>query len=114
MVLEVSKAGRFGRVTAVALLMSWMREPAFESSSAIGRGTKWSVAPEAVWQRGGRGALAGPRTGDLRLPAADKDHRQKGWADGLRGLGRDGPPCERGTDVGAGDDGLRSLALAYE
>ena len=28
-----------------------------ESGSAIGRGTKWSVAPEGVWQRGGRRAL---------------------------------------------------------
>ena len=56
MVLEVSKAGWFERVMAVAWLMSSMREPAFESSSAIGRGTKWSVAAEAVW-RGGDGGL---------------------------------------------------------
>ena len=28
-----------------------------ESASAIGRGTKWSVAPEAVWKVWGRRAL---------------------------------------------------------
>ena len=28
-----------------------------ESASAIGRGTKWSVAPEAVWKRKGRRTL---------------------------------------------------------
>ena len=28
-----------------------------ESASAIGRGTKWSVAPEAVWKGWGRRAL---------------------------------------------------------
>ena len=37
-----------------------------------------------------------------------------GWADGLRGLGRDGPPRERGTDGDAGDDSLRELALTFE
>ena len=58
--------------------------------------------------------MTGPRTGDLRLPAAGKDRQQKGWADGLRGLGRNGPPCERGTDVDAGDEGPRELALTVE
>ena len=51
--------------------------------------------------------------GDLRLPDPGKD-RQCGWADGLRGLGRDGPPCERRTDVDAGYNGPRELAQTFE
>ena len=51
--------------------------------------------------------------GDLRLPDPDKD-RQSAWADGLRGLSRDGSPCERGTDVDAGYNGPRELALTFE
>ena len=58
--------------------------------------------------------MTGPRTGDYRLPAAGKDWQLKGWADGLRGLGRDGPPCERGTGVDAGHKGSRELALLLE
>ena len=49
-----------------------------------------ALATEAVWKCGGGRALAGQRAGDLRLQTADKD-RQRGWADGLRGLGRNGP-----------------------
>ena len=52
--------------------------------------------------------------GDLRLPDPGKDRQLKGWADGLRGLGRNGPPCERRTDVDAGHKGSRELALAVE
>lgn len=33
------------------------RQPGLESPSNQGRGTKWSVAPEGVWQREGRRAL---------------------------------------------------------
>ena len=91
-----------------------MRESAFESLNDQGRGTKWSVGPGGGLVRVGWRALAGPRTGDLRLLAADKDRQQKGWADGLRGLGRDGPPCERPTDVDAGYNGPREQALTYE
>jgi len=36
---------------------------------------------------------------DLKLPDPDKDRRQKGWTDGLRGLGRDGPLLERRSDA---------------
>lgn len=36
--------------------------------------------------------MAGPRTGDLRLPDADKDRRPVWKADGLQGPGRNGPP----------------------
>ena len=85
-----------------------------ESANDQGRGTQWSVGPGGGLVRVGWRALAGPRTGDLRLPAAGKDRQLKGWADGLRGLGRDGPPCERGTGVDAGDDGPRELALPHE
>ena len=62
-----------------------------ESANDQGRGTQWSVGPGGGLVRVGWRALAGPRTGDLRLLAADKDRQLKGWADGLRGLGRDGP-----------------------
>ena len=36
--------------------------------------------------------MAGPRTGDLRLPDADKDRRPVRKADGLQDPGRNGPP----------------------
>ena len=52
--------------------------------------------------------------GDLRLPDPGKDRQQKGLADGLRGLSRNGSPCERRTDVDAGYNGLRELAPTYE
>ena len=90
------------------------RAPAFESLNDQGRGTQWSVGPGGGLVREGWRALAGSRPGDLRLLAADKDRQRKGWADGLRDLGRDGPPCERGTGVDAGHKGSRELAQAYE
>ena len=116
MVLEVSKAGRWMREMSPAYILSLMREPGFESSSAIGRGMSEA---SGAWPRrrsgrcGGWRALAAQGLGDLRLPDPDKD-RQSVWADGLRGLGRDGPPCERRTDVGAGYDGIREQALSDE
>ena len=63
--------------------------------------------------REGWRSLAVQGLGDLRLPDPDKD-RQRGKADGLRGLGRDGPPCERGTGVDAGYQGEREQALSDE
>ncbi len=49
--------------------------------------------------------MAAQGLGDLRLPDPDKD-RRRAWADGLPGLGRDGPNSgreaewlERGTAV---------------
>ena len=87
-----------------------------ESASAIGRGTSEA---SGAWPRrvsgsvGMRRALAVQGLGDLWLPDPDKD-RRCGWADSLRGLGRNGPPCERRTDVGAVYDGLRELALISE
>ena len=70
-----------------------------ESASAIGRGTSEA---SGAWPRrvsgsvGMRRALAVQGLGDLRLPDPDKD-RQSAWADGLRGLSRDGSPA--GTKV---------------
>ena len=98
------------RVAAVALCGGC------ESASAIGRGTSEA---SGAWPRrvsgsvGMRRALAVQGLGDLRLPDPDKD-RCCGWADSLRGLGRNGPPCERRTDVGAGYDGLREQTLSLE
>ena len=45
---------------------------ACKSSSAIGRGTKWSVAGEAVLERRAAGSGA-PRKGDLGLPGAAEE-----------------------------------------
>ena len=45
------------RVMSFPFLMRSGRRPGLESPSNQGRGTKWSVAPEGVWQRGGRRAL---------------------------------------------------------
>ena len=53
-----------------------------------------ALVPEGVWQCGAGGLCRG--------------------ADSLRGLGRDGPPRERGTDGDAGDDGSRELAQTFE
>ena len=61
-----------------------------ESPNHQWRGTKWSVGPGECLEGRGWRALTGQRTGDLRLPAADKDG-QCVWADALRGLGRNGP-----------------------
>ena len=91
-----------------------MRAPAFESLNDQGRGTQWSVGAGGGLVREGCRALTGPRTGDLRLLAAGKDRQRKGEADGLRRLGRDGPPCERGTGVDAGYQGEREQALTEE
>ena len=45
------------RVMSFPFLMPFGRQPGLESPSNQGRGTKWSVAPEGVWQREGRRAL---------------------------------------------------------
>jgi hypothetical protein len=57
MVLEVSKAGRSMREMSPAYILFLMREPGFESSSAIGREAKRSVATEAVWKEWEDGGL---------------------------------------------------------
>ena len=63
--------------------------------------------------REGWRALAVQGLGDYRLPGPDKD-RLRGKGDGLRGLGRDGPPCERSTGIDAGYQGEREQALTVE
>ena len=45
------------RVMSFPFLKPSGRQPGLESPSNQGRGTKWSVAPEGVWQREGRRAL---------------------------------------------------------
>lgn len=61
----------------------------------------------------GRRALE--RRGRETLGSLEQRKRPTLWvADGLTGLGRDGPPCERRTDVGAGDAGSREQALSDE
>ena len=57
-------AGRIGAAGSV--------RDGYESGSAIGRGTKWSVAGEAVLERRAAGSGA-PRKGDLRLPGAAEE-----------------------------------------
>ena len=76
---------------SLRLAPALMRESAFESLNDQGRGTKWSVGHGGGLAREGWLALTRPRTGDLRLPAAGKDRQRRVLADGLRGLGRDGP-----------------------
>ena len=87
-----------------------------ESASAIGRGTSEA---SGVWprRRSGRergGGLWSAAEGRLQAPWSSGRDRRCGWADGLRGLGRNGPPCERRTDVDAGYYGLREQALTDE
>ena len=88
--LGVLQAGRWRRAIWP---MFWDVGPAERPASlTTTKDTERSgvLAPEAVWKCGDWRALAGPRAGDLRLQTADKD-RLRGWADGLRGLGRNGP-----------------------
>ena len=56
------------------------------------------------------------RSGSVGRRALERSGRDRrcGRADGLRGLGRNGPPCERPTDVDAGYNGPREQALTYE
>ena len=69
-----------------------------ESGSAIGRGTKWSVAGEAVWQRG-CGGLWSAAEGRPQAPWSSGRDRRCGRADGLTGLSRNGSPARSGYDV---------------
>ena len=116
MVLEVSKAGRRMREMPPAFTTPLMREPGFESSSAIGRGRSEATGVWP-WRRSGRcggGGLWSAVEGRPWAPWNSGRGRREGWTDGLRGLSRNGSPCERRTDVDAGYDGHRELALAFE
>ena len=78
------------REMSFPFLMPSGRQPGLESPSDQGRGTKWSVAGEAVWC-GGDGGLwrcKGWETSGSQTPTKTGIVR---WADGLRNLGRDGP-----------------------
>ena len=78
------------RVMSFPFLMWSGRMPGLESPSDQGRGTKWSVAGEAVWC-GGDGWLwrcKGWETSGSQTPTKTGIVR---LADGLRGLGRNGP-----------------------
>ena len=116
MVLEVSKAGRPMREMSPSYRLSLMREPGFESSSAIGRGTSEASGawPRRRSGRCGGGGLWSAAEGRLQAPWSSGRDRRCAWADGLRDLGRNGPPCERGTDVDAGYNGIREQALTFE
>ena len=82
--------GTAGRVHPVSLQLKLIRMPGPESLNHRGRGTQWSVAGEAVW-RGGDGGLwrcKGWETLGSQTPTKTGMVRK---ADGLTGLGRDGP-----------------------
>ena len=93
MVLEVSKTGRSRREMSPAYILSLMREPVFESSGAIGRGTS-EVSGAWPRRRSGRergGGLWSAAEGRLQAHWSSGRDRREGKADGLRGLSRDGP-----------------------
>ena len=86
---------------------------ACKSPSDQGRGTKWSVAGEAVLQRRAAGSGA-PRKGDPRLPGAAEETGAVGgktaspaWAGTAQG-------SERSTDGRAGYQGEREQAQTFE
>ena len=92
MVLEVSKAGRSRREMSLAYNLSLMREPGFESSSAIGRGRSEATGAWP-WRRSGRwggGGLGSAVEGRPWAPWNSGRDRREGWTDGLRGLSRNG------------------------
>lgn len=108
---------------------------ACKSDNDQGRGTKWSDGRGGGLERGdgGRWRCKGWETSGSQTPTKTGIVR---WADGLPGLGRNGPPlrvnrrgndrgrlrpcmnggtpCERSTNVDAGDDGAREHALFHE
>jgi hypothetical protein len=81
MVLSSLVAGRIGAVGSV--------RDGYESGSAIGRGTKWSVGGEAVWQCGD-GGLWSAAEGRPQAPWSSGRDRRCGRADGLTALSRNG------------------------
>ena len=79
------------RVMSFPFLMTFGRQPGLESPSDQGRGTKWSVAPEGVWQREGRRALE--RRGRETQGSLEQRKRPALWAGRLS----PGPGPERPT-----------------
>ena len=86
---------------------------ACKSSSAIGRGTKWSVAGEAVLCVGAAGSGA-PRKGDLGLPGAAEETGAKGGKTAYAAWAGTAQGCERRTGSDAGYNGLREQAQTFE
>ena len=98
---------------SLRLAPALMRESTFESLNDQGREAQRSVGPGGGLEVWG-GGLWSAAEGRLQAPWSSGRDRRCVWADGLRGLGRNGPPCERRTDVDAGYNGFRELALTYE
>ena len=86
---------------------------ACKSPSDQGRGTKWSVAAEAVLCVGAAGSGA-PRKGDLGLPGAAEETGAKGGKTASAAWAGTAQGSERRTDVRAGHNGLREQALTFE
>ena len=84
------KGWTVARALSLDLILSGMRVPAFESLNHQGAGAKRRLAGEAVW-RDGVGGLwrrKGWETSGSQTPTKTGIVR---WADGLTGLGRNGP-----------------------
>ena len=86
---------------------------ACKSSSAIGRGTKWSVAGEAVLKRRAAGSGA-PRKGDYRLPGTAEETGAKGGKTAYAAWAGTAQRSERRTGFDAGYNGIREQALTFE
>ena len=86
---------------------------ACKTPSDQGRGTKWSVAAEAVLCVGAAGSGA-PRKGDYRLPGAAEETGAKGGKTASAAWDGTAQEGERRTDGRAGYQGERELALTFE
>ena len=85
MVLSSLVAGRIG--------VAWFAWDGYESGSAIGRGTKWSVGGEAVCKRGD-GGLWSAAEERRKAPWSSGRDRRCGRTDGLTVLSRNGSLLE--------------------
>ena len=102
------------RVMSFPFLMPSGRQPGLESPSNQGRGTS-EASGAWPWRRSGSvrgGGLWSAVEGRRKAPWNSGRDRRCGWADSLRGLGRNGPSggrearwLERGTAV------IRALAV---
>ena len=86
---------------------------ACKSPSDHGRGTKWSVAGEAVLCVGAAGSGA-PRKGDRGLPGAAEETGAKGGKTASAAWAGTAQGCERSTGFDAGYNSLREQALTFE
>ena len=88
-------------------------ETACKSPSDQGRGTKWSVAGEAVLCVGAAGSGAS-RKGAYRLPGAAEETGAKGGKTAYAAWAGTAQRSERRTDGRAGYQGEREQALTFE